>query len=57
MTELKMKQMAQVYNLKKHLYDATIELVEEGYSDIEIKAYFRAVVADANEFVEEYWSL
>ena len=57
MTERKIQQMEKVYNLKKRLYDATIELVEEGYSDIEIKAYFKAVVNDANEFVEEYWSL
>ena len=57
MTELKMQQMEKVYNLRKHLQAATIELVEEGYSDIEIKAYFKAVVSDANEFVEEYWAL
>ena len=57
MTERKIQHMEKVYNLKKHLYDATIELVEEGYSDIEIKAYFKAVVSDANEFVEEYWAL
>ena len=57
MTERKIQQMEKVYNLKKHLYDATIELVEEGYSDIEIKAYFKAVFTEANEFVEEYWAL
>ena len=57
MTERKIQQMTQVYNLRKHLQAATIELVEEGYSDIEIKAYFKAVVSDANEFVEEYWAL
>lgn len=57
MTERKINQMSRVYDLRKHLQAATIELVEEGYSDIEIKAYFKAVVSDANEFVEEYWAL
>ena len=57
MTERKIDQMSRVYDLRKHLQAATIELVEEGYSDIEIKAYFKAVVSDANEFVEECWAL
>ena len=57
MTERKIDQMARVYDLRKHLQAATIELVEEGYSDIEIEAYFKAVFTEANEFVEEYWAL
>ena len=57
MTERKIDQMSRVYDLRKHLQAATIELVEEGYSDIEIKAYFKEVVAETIEFVEEYWAL
>ncbi len=40
-----------------HLYNASIELVEEGYSDIEIKAYFKELFSEANQFTEEYWAL
>ena len=57
MTERKIDQMSRVYDLRLHLQAATIELVEEGYSDIEIKAYFKEVVAETIEFVEEYWAL
>ena len=57
MTERKIETMNKVYDLRLHLQAATIELVEEGYSDIEIKAYFKEVVAETIEFVEEYWAL
>ena len=57
MTERKIETMNKVYDLRKHLQAATIELVEEGYSDIEIKAYFKEVVDETIEFVEEYWAL
>ena len=57
MIERKIDQMSRVYDLRLHLQAATIELVEEGYSDIEIKAYFKEVVAETIEFVEEYWAL
>lgn len=57
MTELKMQQMVQVYDVKKHLRDAVIELAEEGYSEIEIKAYIKEIVSQTNEFVEEYLAL
>lgn len=54
MTKLKMQQMIRVYDLKKHLRDAVIELTEEGYSEAEIKAYFKEVFSESFEFVEEY---
>jgi hypothetical protein len=57
MTERKIDQMNKVYDLRKHLHAATIELVKEGYSDIEIKAYFKELFSEANEFAEEYWAL
>ncbi len=57
MTELKMQQMVRVYDVKKHLRDAVIELAEEGYSEIEIKAYIKEIVSQTNEFVEEYLAL
>jgi len=57
MTELKMQQMVRVYDVKKHLCDAVIELAEEGYSEIEIKAYIKEIVSQTNEFVEEYLAL
>lgn len=57
MTERKINQMSRVYDLRKHLQAATIELVEEGYSDIEIKAYFKVLFSESSEFVEEYWAL
>jgi len=57
MTELKMQQMVRVYDVKKHLRDAVIELAEEGYSEIEIKAYIKKIVSQTNEFVEEYLAL
>jgi hypothetical protein len=57
MTERKIDQMSRVYDLRKHLHVATIELVKEGYSDIEIKAYFKVLFSEANEFAEEYLAL
>lgn len=57
MSELKMQQMVRVYDLKKHLRDAVIELTEEGYSEIEIKAYIKEMVSQTNEFIEEYLAL
>jgi len=57
MTERKIDQMSRVYDLRLHLQAATIELVEEGYSDIEIKAFLKVLFSEATEFVEEYWAL
>jgi hypothetical protein len=57
MTERKIDQMSRVYDLRKHLQAATIELVEEGYSDIEIKAFLKVLFSESSEFVEEYWAL
>jgi hypothetical protein len=57
MTERKIETMNRVYDLRKHLQASTIELVEEGYSDIEIKAFFKELFAETTEFVEEYWAL
>ena len=57
MTERKIDQMSRVYDLRLHLQAATIELVEEGYSDIEIKAFLKVLFSETTEFVEEYWAL
>ena len=57
MTERKIEQMNKVYDLRKHLQASTVKLVEEGYSDIEIKLYFKELFAEATEFAEEYWAL
>jgi len=57
MTERKIDQMNKVYDLRKHLQASTVKLVEEGYSDIEIKAYFKELFSETNEFAEEYWAL
>ena len=57
MTERKIDQMSRVYDLRLHLQAATIELVEEGYSDIEIKAFFKVLFSETTEFAEEYWAL
>ncbi len=57
MTERKIDQMSRVYDLRKHLHATTIELVKEGYSDIEIKAYFKVLFSETNEFAEEYLAL
>ena len=57
MTERKIDQMSRVYDLRKHLHAATVELVEEGYSDIEIKAFLKVLFSETTEFVEEYWAL
>ena len=57
MTERKIETMNKVYDLRKHLQKSTIELVEAGYSDTEIKLYFKELVSETTEFVEEYWAL
>ena len=57
MTERKIDQMNKVHDLRKHLQASTVKLVEEGYSDVEIKAYFKELFSEANEFAEEYWAL
>jgi len=57
MTERKIETMNKVYDLRKHLHKSTIELVEAGYSDTEIKLYFKELVSETTEFVEEYWAL
>ena len=57
MTERKIDQMNKVYDLRKHLQASTVKLVEEGYSDVEIKAYFKELFSETTEFAEEYWAL
>ena len=57
MTERKIERMAKVYDLRKQLNYTAIKLVEEGYSDIEIKLYFKELFTEATEFAEEYWAL
>ena len=57
MTERKIETMNKVYDLRLHLQAATIELVEEGYSDVEIKAFLKVLFSKSSEFVEEYWAL
>ena len=57
MTGRKIEQMNKVYDLRKHLHASTVKLVEEGYSDVEIKAYFKELFSEANEFAEVYWAL
>jgi len=57
MTERKIDQMSRVYDLRKHLQASTVKLVEAGYSDTEIKLYFKELVSETTEFVEEYWAL
>ncbi len=57
MTERKIETMNKVYDLRKHLQASTVKLVEAGYSDTEIKLYFKELVSETTEFVEEYWAL
>ena len=57
MTDLKIKQMDDVSKLHINLQGAIIELVEEGYSEIEIKKYLNIKFKDAQNFLEEYLAL
>jgi hypothetical protein len=57
MTDLKIKQMDDVSKLHINLQGAIIELVEEGYSEIEIKKYLSIKFKDAQNFLEEYLAL
>ena len=57
MTDLKIEQMENVSKLHINLQGAIIELVEEGYSEIEIKKYLDTKFKDAQNFLEEYSAL
>ena len=57
MTNLKIEQMNAVSKLPTNLQGAIIELVEEGYSEIEIKKYLDTKFKDAQNFLEEYLAL
>jgi hypothetical protein len=57
MTDLKIKQMDDVSKLHINLQGAIIELVEEGYSEVEIKKYLSIKFKDAQNFLEEYLAL
>jgi len=57
MTDLKIKQMSAVSKLPTNLQGAIIELVEEGYSEVEIKKYLDIKFKDAQNFLEEYLAL
>jgi len=57
MTDLKIKQMDDVSKLPTNLQGAIIELVEEGYSEVEIKKYLSIKFKDAQTFLEEYLAL
>jgi len=57
MTDLKIKQMDDVSKLPTNLQGAIIELVEEGYSEVEIKKYLSIKFKDAQNFLEEYLAL
>ena len=57
MTDLKIEQMDDVSKLHINLQGAIIELVEEGYSEIEIKKYLDTKFKDAQNFLEEYLAL
>ena len=57
MTDLKIKQMEDVSKLPTNLQGAIIELVEEGYSEVEIKKYLNIKFKDAQNFLEEYLAL
>ena len=57
MTDLKIKQMEDVSKLPTNLQGAIIELVEEGYSEVEIKKYLSIKFKDAQNFLEEYLAL
>jgi len=57
MTNLKVEQMNAVAKLPTNLQGAIIELVEEGYSEIEIEKYLNIKFKDAQNFLEEYLAL
>ena len=57
MTNLKVEQMNAVAKLPTHLQGAIIELVEEGYSEVEIKKYLSIKFKDVQNFLEEYLAL
>jgi hypothetical protein len=57
MNDLKIKQMDDVSKLHINLQGAIIELVEEGYSEVEIKKYLDVKFKDAQTFLEEYLAL
>ena len=57
MTDLKTKQMEDVSKLHINLQGAITELVEEGYSEFEIKKYLSIKFKDAQNFLEEYLAL
>jgi cytochrome c-type biogenesis protein CcmH/NrfF len=57
MTNLKVEQMNAVAKLPTNLQGAIIELVEEGYSEVEIKKYLSIKFKDAQNFLEEYLAL
>jgi len=57
MNDLKIKQMDDVSKLHINLQGAIIELVEEGYSEVEIKKYLDIKFKDAQTFLEEYLAL
>ena len=57
MTDLKIKQMSDISKLHVNLQGAIIELVEEGYSEVEIKKYLDIKFKDTQTFLEEYLAL
>jgi hypothetical protein len=57
MNDLKIKQMSDISKLHVNLQGAIIELVEEGYSEVEIKKYLDIKFKDAQTFLEEYLAL
>jgi hypothetical protein len=57
MNDLKIEQMSAVSKLHVNLQGAIIELVEEGYSEVEIKKYLDIKFKDAQTFLEEYLAL
>jgi len=57
MNDLKIKQMDDVSKLHINLQGAIIELVEEGYSEVEIKKYLDTKFKVAQNFLEEYLAL
>ena len=57
MTDLKIKQMDDISKLHINLQEAIIELVEEGYLEVEIKKYLSIKFKDAQNFLEEYLAL
>ena len=57
MKNLKFEQMNAVSKLHVNLQGAIIELVEEGYSEVEIKKYLDIKFKDTQTFLEEYLAL